>query len=578
MERRKTMKSLRIRLVGGFILITLFLSFLLLFISTYAIGIVRQQVSASYTNMARLYLEQLDQQLTDAEKHLALVINYNKDIHTMRDGGNQNEIGKAKVAFLNQMQNDLAQYSCLDSLFLYIPKNETYLQISVDTLPYYDKNHELPSSIRKDIAENTISQKSWLIYPHHEHFFLIRLVSLNGIYFGAWINTADMNPPTSLVSLGEDFYSFFTLEDGTVLTKISLLPEHAIVSQASRQTYVVDGQRQGFQSISYASQKAPFSLNLLIPEKNILNRLPALRNMSVVLLIITLVGVIPYSFMMISQSTLRPLGQLVTAMKKIKNGNLDIRIRQAPSSAEFEVVFEVFNSMVSQLQALNTSARNESLSSGEQELYILQKQYNPHFLINSLNILHSMVQTKEYASAEEMIRYLVSYFRFAYSHDFLFVLLRQEMEHCKNYLQIQQMRYRERLSYTIYMPNYLSDIPVPPLIIQSFIENAIKYALKPDRPLIIRVNVDFVETEGNTLMKIVIQDNGDGFPEEQLHPTDLLTANKADSHVGIPNVRRRLALIYSGRASLRLYNQSGAVVEIILPMDVDIAQYSFSAK
>src|SRR5690606_15991816 len=141
----------------------------------------------------------------------------------------------------------------------------------------------------------------------------------------------------------------------------------------------------------------------------------------------------------------------------------------------------------------------------------LQLQVNPHFFLNSLNIVYNLAKVKNYRLIMEMTRALMLYFRFLFRSNTSFVKLADELEHTRNYLNIQTLRFPDKLSWSVNAPDYLSDIPIPPLVIQSFVENSIKHAVTMEEPVHISVRIILTEDEDHSRIKILIRDTGRGF-------------------------------------------------------------------
>lgn len=243
------------------------------------------------------------------------------------------------------------------------------------------------------------------------------------------------------------------------------------------------------------------------------------------------------------------------------------------ASDEFEIVKETFNNMLIQIQDLQISVQHEKNTALKEELYRLQMQQSPHFLINSLNILYNLSGSKDYKLIEEMTLCMIRYYRFIYTNHFNFVLLKDEISHCEDYLRIQKMSMKDKLTYSFTVPDFLDDTPVPPLVVQTFLENAIKYSATEDGSVAISVNIDFSEYKHEDCIKIIVKDNGNGFPEDCLHMfnnTEKIFPQKKTEHMGIKNIQRRMALLYKGKSDIRISNSDGAKIEIYLPVSPDI--------
>ncbi|MNJ60830.1 Sensor histidine kinase YpdA [compost metagenome] len=125
------------------------------------------------------------------------------------------------------------------------------------------------------------------------------------------------------------------------------------------------------------------------------------------------------------------------------------------------------------------------------------------------------------------------------------------------------------------MPEALSKVYVPPLVIQTFVENSIKHAPQVDHPLYLSIEIETVmqPSFSDPHIRIIIRDTGKGFPDDILLELQAgkRIVDEQGEHIGIWNVWHRLRLLYGERSVMSFYNQtdSGAVVEIRLPLQTD---------
>lgn len=174
------------------------------------------------------------------------------------------------------------------------------------------------------------------------------------------------------------------------------------------------------------------------------------------------------------------------------------------------------------------------------ELRSLRYQVNPHFLFNTLNSLSSLVIKGDNARAEEMIQSLSGFYRTSLSSDPLEdVTLIEEVELQQRYLEIEAVRYPERLRVVIDIPAEVQHTKVPGMILQPLVENAIKYGVsRSNRPVTVRIAAERV---GNAI-QISVTDDGD----------PIASKGRSDDGIGIglANVRDRLEARYGQRAHL----------------------------
>jgi sensor histidine kinase YesM len=186
------------------------------------------------------------------------------------------------------------------------------------------------------------------------------------------------------------------------------------------------------------------------------------------------------------------------------------------------------------------------------ELDALQAKINPHFLFNTLNSIASLISENP-AAAESTVEKLAELFRYTLQRSGNgTVRLSEELEIVRSYLEIEKVRFGDRLRFAIRADESLNDFQIPPLLIQPLVENSIKHVVAGE-PLGGSVDVDV--TRGTESCVIAVSDSGKGFSE-----------TGEDPGFGLKSIRERLSLAYGDRASLRV--QEGAPqIQITIPLD-----------
>jgi len=185
----------------------------------------------------------------------------------------------------------------------------------------------------------------------------------------------------------------------------------------------------------------------------------------------------------------------------------------------------------------------------------LSLQMNPHFLFNALNGVSSLILSGEPEAAESMVTRLADFLRRTLRADPAApVPLSDEMANVAAYLQIEQVRFEDRLKVEIDCPDELKDHPVLAFLLQPLVENAVKYGVaRSRRPVTVRVTAD----RDGTMLVLRVEDDAE--PKATTDPgLGIATANIAE----------RLAARYDQRASLRAAPTStGFVSEVRIPLD-----------
>ena len=185
------------------------------------------------------------------------------------------------------------------------------------------------------------------------------------------------------------------------------------------------------------------------------------------------------------------------------------------------------------------------------ELQSLRAKINPHFLYNALNSIASLATT-DARKTEQMALALSDFFKYAINREQKQLnTLSEELNAIRTYLEIEKVRFGDRLSFEIDCPAELLEIQIPQLLIQPLVENAIKHGLSQ-----ITENglIGILVCKEESLLKIRVYDNGPAFPDGPL------------TGFGIQNTQERIALLYGAKATINWQNGAEKFVEISIPI------------
>lgn len=196
------------------------------------------------------------------------------------------------------------------------------------------------------------------------------------------------------------------------------------------------------------------------------------------------------------------------------------------------------------------------------ELRSLRYQVNPHFLFNTLNSLSALVMTGKAERAEEMIQTISNFYRYSLADDPTSdVELAEEFELQRHYLEIEQVRFPERLKTKFDLPPALAQARVPGMILQPLIENSVKYAVAPYRDPVTVTLAARVEYG-----RLVVSVSDDG-PGDQKASDDPGENGRRGFGIGLANVRDRLEARFGKEASITSGpTRHGYLTELRLPL------------
>lgn len=220
------------------------------------------------------------------------------------------------------------------------------------------------------------------------------------------------------------------------------------------------------------------------------------------------------------------------------------------------VLWGVFFFSMTQLYMMHLRLEQERRLREQVQWINLNNRLNPHFLFNSLNTISAlMYQSTE--QADEVLQKLSDILRYSLDKQTEQVSFHYELAICKTYLSIEKARFTDNLEITwLCDETQVSDIKVPPLLLQPLIENVIKHVkIRP-----IKITISAEVKQSNLVCEVA--DNGQGFSQQQLAPilSDKPQANKGH---GLDIAAQRLSLV---GGSLNLFNREGARCQVILPV------------
>lgn len=265
------------------------------------------------------------------------------------------------------------------------------------------------------------------------------------------------------------------------------------------------------------------------------------------LLMVFIAGLVVFLLLIInsfiSSKITDPIKELEKSVNEIESGNLETRV-YVGGSYEIRHLGTSIQTMAERIRKLMDDIVKEHESKRKTEFDVLQAQINPHFLYNTLDIIVWMIENEKQADAVRVVTALARFFRISLSKGKSIISVRDELEHVRNYLMIQHMRFKNRFSYEIEADDEVLDLACPKLILQPLVENAIYHGMEfMDGDGEIRIRA---WKEGEDLY-IRVSDNGLGMTQEQvdrmLSDTDHVPS-KRGSGIGVRNVNERIRLYF----------------------------------
>ena len=267
----------------------------------------------------------------------------------------------------------------------------------------------------------------------------------------------------------------------------------------------------------------------------------------------------------ISDKISNPIKRLDGSVREIESGNLDVEILPS-GSYEVEHLGKSIKNMLGRIKVLMSDLVAEHNAKRKSEFDTLQSQINPHFLYNTLDIIVWMIENENSDKAVNIVTALAKFFRISLSKGKNIITVKDEVEHVRNYLMIQNMRFKNRFEYSIEVDKKVLSYSSLKLMLQPLVENAIYHGM------------EFMDGDGEIDVKVfkednslyfTITDNGLGMSEdmvETLLSKDFVPSKKG-SGIGVKNVNERIKLYFGSEYGLKVESEpdEGTKITIHLP-------------
>lgn len=267
----------------------------------------------------------------------------------------------------------------------------------------------------------------------------------------------------------------------------------------------------------------------------------------------------------ISDKISNPIKRLDGSVREIESGNLDVEILPS-GSYEVEHLGKSIKNMLGRIKVLMSDLVAEHNAKRKSEFDTLQSQINPHFLYNTLDIIVWMIENENSDKAVNIVTALAKFFRISLSKGKNIITVKDEVEHVRNYLMIQNMRFKNRFEYSIDVDEKVLSYSSLKLMLQPLVENAIYHGM------------EFMDGDGEIDVKVfkednslyfTITDNGLGMSEdmvETLLSKDFVPSKKG-SGIGVKNVNERIKLYFGSEYGLKVESEpdEGTKITIHLP-------------
>ncbi len=254
------------------------------------------------------------------------------------------------------------------------------------------------------------------------------------------------------------------------------------------------------------------------------------------------------------------LDEIIFTFRQVEREGLNKRMREF-DIIEFDEISQEYNKMLDDIQRLMNANEEKTQENYVSVIKQLEMQFNSHFLFNTLENIRFMISNMP-QEAMNCIVNLSEILRYSINNDNQYVTLQEDVKYTKRYLEILQLRFGERLSYSIDIPENVNSFIIPKLIIQPIIENAVKYAYDKKDALTLNMSAKAYKKK----LIINISDDSVGMSTTDLKKIrhNLNSEVNTSNHIGLYNVNKRLRLIYGKGYGVEIHSEKNIGTTVTL--------------
>lgn len=269
----------------------------------------------------------------------------------------------------------------------------------------------------------------------------------------------------------------------------------------------------------------------------------------VVLLFVIILGLLAFDLYYgrrTRQELLVPMEKMTRDIRRIQQGQLELRISTESDSIEFRTLVDAFNRLVDEIIHLKIESYEKQLALLDTEQKYTRLQIKPHFFLNAMSTIVGLNRAGKSEAIETYINALSKNIRYMFASGLHTVPLQEEIRHVENYFEMQELKYPDGVLYFVDVAEDVTDWPIPQMLIHTLVENEYKYAVTAGHQTMVLIKVEKVQWQQEEMLCIQVEDDGKGYPQEVMDTINNgAEATRQDgTRVGLASIRRLLELMY----------------------------------
>lgn len=565
---RKKEVSFRRKLMSNVLLLTIPLIVLFFVSNLYSVQVFNGRIADSNMRTLDYRAEKLESSLNAADDLLTGVMAASEDFRILQSGAGELQAHLASYSLFNQLKPAMSAYEDIGAIFIYSSTSGTERDMfSADF--EYDQKVAIRAFVRLSVENNDYSYAmQWRLAEISGSAYLFRFYGGRGTYLVAMVPLERLSDTSSLKIESEAAVLFANRKNQPITAK-EFVDDADISLEGDYSRFFISGNpEQRYMIVGTDIDKTDCKLILAVRQTGFLGALNGVQLLLFIVSVLALV-LIPVLQYKLTKSIAQPVEELRRTMEQIRLGEADAKAQSDTNIREIVQVNDTFNTMMEQIKDLKIESYEHEIETQKAKLRYLQLQIRPHFFLNCLKSLYALAEARKYDRIQKTILAFSKHIRYTFADSVDSVPLSREIDHIQNYIEMQGSSSQYAPICRFDIDPRLLDLQIPPLSLQTFVENSIKWAFSPDHALEIDIKAAILHSGEDTFADLTVSDNGGGFSEQTLREiNDPNTSFYGQHHVGLNNVKKRMELMYGDNALYAFYNKEvGTVSEIFIPID-----------
>ena len=565
---KKNKKSIKRQIIIYFALPVFILIFALLYGNIRMIDRYNREMAGVSRDIMDIYMENLKNTIQKADEYFMGTLAGDDDFDYLVRRRDKKEVDASIYGAIKTLaQSSQLNLNFNDIVSTYIIM-DTYHQL-YQTCVQNSQSMENADKVRQFLwadPDAFSADRQWTFTQIDGVAYLIRVMERKDVYMAGAIELNRIPKPVN-TSIGGDYMLVYT--DGAMeVTDHSVdLDALGITLRPEDGGFYTSGKWNSYVIISEQVPGTDIRMNIIKSNRRFFSEMKSELIIFFCLWILAVL-LVPYGLWQLRRLIFNPIHILIQAVLQIKAGDFETEIAADDEIVEFGEIQETLNHMVKEIGALKLESYEQQLATQKAQMQYLSLQLKPHFYLNCLKTIYGMAQNCDYKGIQQLTLIVSRHLRYIFRDNSQLVLLKDELSYVNNYLELQRTAHSRDISCTIHSEPEADSVRVPPLILQTFVENSVKYGFVEQKPLIITMDICLLPAQDVPLCDITITDNGPGYPPDVLERLGHTEHRPADmhEHVGIYNLLSRLRLLYGTKAEWFFDSTpDGAFSELIFP-------------